>query len=164
MLGHADIKALLPHRYPMLLVDAVRSIDGWNEIVGIKNVTGNEPCFGHVGDNTAPRSHAYPSSLILESFAQTAGILLNGRLGASAATDMVLLFVGVTGARFSGQDVLPGDTMVHRARLDRVLADAAIVSGEVRVGKRLIARIERIVVACRRREALERNPAVQPAG
>jgi 3-hydroxyacyl-[acyl-carrier-protein] dehydratase len=155
VLGYADIKALLPHRYPMLLVDAVRSIEGGTEIVGVKNVTGNEPCFGHVGEGRDPRSHAYPCSLILESFAQTAGILLNDRLRDSAATGVVLLFVSVTGARFTGEDVLPGDTMVHRARLDRVLSGAAIVSGEVRVGERLIARIERIIVAYRTREALE---------
>ncbi|HEY3121497.1 MAG TPA: beta-hydroxyacyl-ACP dehydratase [Vicinamibacteria bacterium] len=155
MLSHAEIKTLLPHRYPMLLVDAVRSIERWTSIVGIKNVTGNEPCFAHSGQDAEPFSHAYPCSLVLESFAQTAGILLNGRRRDAGAPEAVMLFAGLSGARFSGVEVLPGDTMEHRARLDRVLSDAAILSGEVRVEGRRIVRIDQIVVAYRSRQELE---------
>jgi 3-hydroxyacyl-[acyl-carrier-protein] dehydratase len=162
VLGHAELKTLLPHRHPMLLVDAVRSIED-AQIVGMKNVTGNEPCYGHVGERSGTRGYAYPCSLILESFAQTAGVLLTHRVRDAGAPDVVLLFVSVTGARFTGEDVLPGDTLVHHARLERILPGAAIVSGEVFVGERLIARIDRIIVAYRAREALEDRRPVAPS-
>jgi 3-hydroxyacyl-[acyl-carrier-protein] dehydratase len=158
MLSHAEVKGMLPHRYPMLLVDAVRSIDRWVSIVGIKNVTANEPCFADLGEATAPEAYAYPCSLILESLAQTAGILLNGHWQELAeADDVVLLFAGLAGARFTGEDVFPGDTLEHRTRLRKQPSDVAILSGEVWVREKLIAEIDRIVVTYRRLGAAGRG-------
>lgn len=158
MLSHAEIKGLLPHRYPMLLVDAVRSIDRWESIVGIKNVTANEPCYADLGEAAAPEHYAYPCSLILESLAQTAGILLNGYWQElAAADDVVLLFASLAGARFTGEDVFPGDTLEHRTRLQKQPSNVAILRGEVWVREKLIAEIDRIVVTYRRLGAAGRG-------
>lgn len=160
MLDHAEVKKLLPHRYPMLLVDAVASLEPWTRIVGRKSVTGSEPCFAALGDEAPAASYAYPPTLVLESFAQTAGILMNGHWQHMGSPDQfVLVFASLSGARFTGEPVLPGDTMEHRTCLERPPTDVAFLKGDTWVGGRLIASVERIVVACRR---LDGAPAAAP--
>src|SRR5215470_9282633 len=66
------IQAILPHRYPFLLVDAIEEMERWKRIVGVKNVTINESFFqGHF-----PGKPIMPGVLIIESMAQTGGLLL----------------------------------------------------------------------------------------
>jgi beta-hydroxyacyl-ACP dehydratase FabZ len=98
-----EIMKLLPHRYPMLLVDRIIECDDEKHIVGIKNVTVNEPFFqGHF-----PGQPVMPGVLQLEAMAQTAGILLN-RI--SGNPDGVPFFMGIDGARFR-RIVKPGDQL-----------------------------------------------------
>jgi len=148
ILSHAEIKTVLPHRYPMLLVDAVRSIEPGESIVAIKNVTGNEPCFAGLSDATKPYGYAYPQSLILESFGQAASIIYT--LGRQKASDFgaVMLFGSARDCRFHG-DVFPGDTMEHHARLERSLSDAAIFAGDVWVNNRRVVEVGQFIVAIR---------------
>ena len=76
LLGIDEILALLPHRYPMLLVDRVLELEGYRRAVGIKNVSVNEPFFtGHF-----PGQPIMPGVLILEALAQLAGTLLLRRM------------------------------------------------------------------------------------
>lgn len=161
MISHAGIKDVLPHRHPMLLVDRVLEVDPGERIVALKNVTANEPCFAGVRDGAPEDAYAYPATLVVESFCQAAGIMYNLlRAQEAAAGDVVMLFGAISSFRFH-HDVLPGSTMEHHVRLEKGLADAAVFAGEVRVDGRVVADVDRVVVALRPAEALE--PAAAPA-
>ena len=96
----------LPHRYPFLLVDRVLEMEVPKRIVGIKNVTVNEPQFtGHF-----PEFPIFPGVLILEAMAQVGGILLIESLQLEIGK-YAILYAGVDDARFK-RPVMPGDTMV----------------------------------------------------
>jgi 3-hydroxyacyl-[acyl-carrier-protein] dehydratase len=104
VMEQAEIQALLPHRYPFLLVDRVLELDPDRRIVGIKNVTVNEPFFqGHF-----PGRPVMPGVLILEAMAQVGGLLAFKSLG--AATRPVVYLTGVDGAKFR-KPVVPGDRL-----------------------------------------------------
>ena len=104
-IGPLDIKrvmAALPHRYPMLLVDRVESLDPEKGIVAIKAVTINEPFFqGHF-----PARPIMPGVLIVEALAQAAGVLAVEALGL-AGTGKLVYFMAIEGAKFR-QPVGPG--------------------------------------------------------
>lgn len=100
-----EIQELIPHRYPMLLVDRVLDFEPGKTLHAIKNVSFNEPVFmGHF-----PELAIFPGVLILESLAQATGILgfksSNGR-----EEGEMYLFASIDNARFK-QPVVPGDTM-----------------------------------------------------
>jgi 3-hydroxyacyl-[acyl-carrier-protein] dehydratase len=154
MLSHHDIKRLLPHRHPMLLVDAVREIHLGSHIVAVKNITGNEPCYAGLDDGAGPGSLAYPCTLIIESFCQAAGVLCSKmQQEAGSRFEGLILFGAISRFRFY-DDALPGDTLEHRVRLEKVLANAGTFSGEVWARGRKIAQVERVVFAIRSAEAL----------
>src|SRR4051794_16624657 len=104
-IGSLDIKrvmAALPHRYPMLLVDRVESLDPKKGIVAIKAVTINEPFFqGHF-----PARPIMPGVLIVEALAQAAGVLAVEALGLAGSGKLVY-FMAIDGAKFR-QPVEPG--------------------------------------------------------
>ncbi|MBL8675712.1 MAG: 3-hydroxyacyl-ACP dehydratase FabZ [Rhodospirillales bacterium] len=106
------IVRMIPHRYPMLLVDRVVDIRHGESCVGIKNVTINEPFFqGHF-----PAAPVMPGVLIVESMAQTAAVLVVQTLGPEAEGKLVY-FMSIDGARFR-RPVTPGDRMeVHVRKL-----------------------------------------------
>ena len=107
-MGAADIlrvAKMIPHRYPMLMVDRVVDIVPDKSAVGIKNVTSNEPHFqGHF-----PERPVMPGVMIVESMAQTAAVLVVHTLG-SAAEGKLVYFMAIENARFR-KPVGPGDTM-----------------------------------------------------
>ncbi len=107
-MGEDEIRRILPHRYPFLLVDRVLE---WGErrVRALKNVTHNEPFFaGHF-----PERPIMPGVLILEGMAQTVGLLVSREQpGASG------YLVGVDRARFR-RPVQPGDQIVYEAELER---------------------------------------------
>ncbi|PKQ05074.1 MAG: 3-hydroxyacyl-[acyl-carrier-protein] dehydratase FabZ [Alphaproteobacteria bacterium HGW-Alphaproteobacteria-12] len=114
-LDSADIHRvleLLPHRYPMLMIDRIVEMDGDRSAVGIKNVTNNEPFFqGHF-----PGHPVMPGVLIVEAMAQTAGALVINHLGTSG-TNQLVYFMTVDRARFR-KPVVPGDVLhVHVTKL-----------------------------------------------
>lgn len=99
------ILKMLPHRYPLLLVDRVKEIVLGESAVGIKNVTMNEPQFqGHF-----PGRPIMPGVMIVESMAQTAGILVVKSMHAEG-TGKQVLFMTIDNARFRAP-VTPGDVM-----------------------------------------------------
>jgi 3-hydroxyacyl-[acyl-carrier-protein] dehydratase len=100
------IQQLIPHRYPFLMIDrAVNVVDG-KSIVGIKNVTINEPYFvGHF-----PSHPVMPGVLIVEAMAQSAGALVVHTMG-EAAHGKVVYFMSVESAKFR-KPVVPGDVLV----------------------------------------------------
>jgi 3-hydroxyacyl-[acyl-carrier-protein] dehydratase len=154
-LEHDEIRKILPHRYPMLLVDRVRSLDPGVGVVAVKNVTANEPCYADA-DRTHPGGLGYPHSLVIESLIQ-AGALLQGYSTdvSRRAAAGVVVFASITGCRFHGE-ARPGDVMEHRVRLVRAVSDAVIFTGETWVGERCIAQTERLIGAVRSPDALLR--------
>lgn len=105
MLDLQEIVKILPHRYPFLMVDRILEIETGKRIVGIKNVTINEPFFqGHF-----PEHPIMPGVLIIESMAQVAGIL--AYLSASEEDrKKVTYFLAIDNARFR-KPVIPGDVL-----------------------------------------------------
>lgn len=109
MLTNKEIREILPHRYPFLLVDKVIELEPGKRVVGIKNVAANEPFFqGHF-----PEYPIMPGVLIVEALAQIAGIAVavieenKGKLGVLA---------GIDGIKFKKQ-VLPGDVLTLEAEI-----------------------------------------------
>jgi 3-hydroxyacyl-[acyl-carrier-protein] dehydratase len=97
------IEAILPHRYPFLLVDRVISIEPLRKLVAIKSVTVNEPFFaGHF-----PGHPVMPGVLILEALAQAAALLAKASMGDEPG-DKVTYLMGIDNARFR-RPVIPGD-------------------------------------------------------
>jgi len=109
-----QILKMLPHRYPILLVDRVMEIDKGKSIKAIKNVSINEPFFlGHF-----PHRPVMPGVLILEALAQAAAILAFDMLGQVPDEKTVYYFAGIDGARFK-RPVEPGDQLLLEVSLDR---------------------------------------------
>jgi len=99
------IKAILPHRYPFLLVDRVISIETGKKLVGVKCVTVNEDFFnGHF-----PGHPVMPGVLILEALAQAAGLLVKSSM-TEDTTDKVTYLMAIDNARFR-KPVIPGDRL-----------------------------------------------------
>ena len=125
MINIDEIMKILPHRYPMLLVDRVLECDDKERIVALKNITINEPFFnGHF-----PGRPSMPGVLQLEAMAQTGGILLSRQTGIKG---QVPLFMAIDGARFR-RPVLPGDALRievsllnRRSRVVRVQGRASV--------------------------------------
>lgn len=149
MLTHSQIRSMLPHRYPMLLVDTVELCTPGVSLVAKKNVTCNEPCFADFLNDADPYSLIYPHSLILESFLQAAGILFLKSWDLSGdPSHSVMLFGGISGCSFYSE-VVPGESLEHRAKLDRTVSETGFVSGEVWVGARQVAKIQQVLIAVR---------------
>lgn len=111
-----DIRQILPHRYPMLLVDKVLDWEAGKKITAIKNVTANEEFFnGHF-----PHYPVMPGVLIIEALAQTAAIFAFMSAGAKLADDAIVYFATIDNARFK-RPVEPGDQLVMEAELIRNL-------------------------------------------
>ena len=103
-LSSTDIQAILPHRYPFLLVDRIEELEVGKRVVGIKNVTINEPFFqGHF-----PGRPIMPGVLIIEAMAQVGGIL--AFKSANQAGAKLVYFMGIEKAKFR-KPVTPGDQL-----------------------------------------------------
>ncbi len=111
-LGPAQIRELIPHRYPFLLVDRIEEIEPGVRAVGIKNVTQNEPFFqGHFPDYPV-----MPGVLIIEAMAQVGAV---GVMAGGEYRDRLALFAGIDGVRFRRQ-VLPGDVLRMEVEITRL--------------------------------------------
>jgi 3-hydroxyacyl-[acyl-carrier-protein] dehydratase len=105
------ISALLPHRYPFLLVDRILSLEPNVSIKSLKNVTINEPFFqGHF-----PGEPIMPGVLILEAMAQT-GIIFAKTTNPEELKDKLMVFAGMDGVRFR-RPVVPGDQLIMELKL-----------------------------------------------
>ncbi len=107
------IQRIIPHRYPFLLVDKVRDIDGTSSAVGIKNVTMNEPHFqGHF-----PGTPIMPGVTIIEAMAQTSAVMVGATMGLMDK-DMLIYFMGIDACKFR-RKVVPGDVLEMRVETTR---------------------------------------------
>ncbi|HXY69447.1 MAG TPA: UDP-3-O-acyl-N-acetylglucosamine deacetylase [Gemmatimonadales bacterium] len=138
-----DILHFLPHRYPMLLVDRVVEMEEGKRIVGIKNVTINEPFFqGHFPDHPI-----MPGVLLIEAMAQVGGVMLMGHIQKAApGEDKVVYFMSLDNVKFR-RPVVPGDQVrfelelvQHKERASR-MRGVGYVDGHVVVEAEMMARI-----------------------
>lgn len=126
------ICAILPHRYPFLLVDRIIELEPGRRIVGVKNVSFNEPYFqGHF-----PGRPVMPGVLILEALAQAGGIL--ALHGDPEARGKMCYFTGIEQARFRAP-VHPGDQLELAVELEKKRRGFWWFSGQARVGDQLCA-------------------------
>ncbi|WP_340557481.1 3-hydroxyacyl-ACP dehydratase FabZ family protein [Streptomyces sp. GSL17-111] len=147
--GVAGIKAVLPHRYPMLLVDRVLELVPGERLTALKAVTCNEPWYEGLSEKASEEDHDYPRVLLIESWCQAAGVLIaSERPNPDVLSGQVMLFGGISDVRFTGR-VRPGDVMRHEVRLARALTDTVIFEGECLVDGRVVAEIGRVVMAMR---------------
>ncbi|MBI3649537.1 MAG: 3-hydroxyacyl-ACP dehydratase FabZ [Acidobacteria bacterium] len=132
ILDITQIQAILPHRYPFLLVDRIIEFEEGKRIVGIKNVTLNEPFFqGHF-----PGAPVMPGVLIIEAMAQTAGVLMLGNI--PDRDTKLVFFTGIEGAKFR-KPVVPGDQLELQLTVLRYRSSYIKLRGEAYVDGALVA-------------------------
>jgi beta-hydroxyacyl-ACP dehydratase FabZ len=143
-----EIRAILPHRYPFLLVDRILEMDT-DRIVGIKNITFNEPQFtGHF-----PDFPVMPGVMIVEAMAQTAGVLVLHSMPDRA--NKLVLLVAIENARFR-KPVVPGDTLRMEMKIIKRKASVAKMAGIATVDGLVVAEAE---VMCKLADKEEKPPA-----
>lgn len=140
-----EILKLLPHRYPILLVDRVLSVEAGKSIRALKNVSVNEPYFsGHF-----PSRPVMPGVLMVEALAQAAGLLSFLTLNVTPDDNSVFYFAGIDGARFK-RPVQPGDQLILDVELERQKAGIfkfkgrASVDGETAVEASLMCTMRKV--------------------
>jgi 3-hydroxyacyl-[acyl-carrier-protein] dehydratase len=133
MIDIKEIMAILPHAYPFLLVDRIVEIEPGKRVVGIKNVTYNEPFFpGHF-----PGRPIMPGVLIVEAMAQTAGVLIFNSLPEEDHKKMVF-FLGIDNVRFR-KPVIPGDQLRMELEITRHRQSIWGVKGKALVDGNVVA-------------------------
>jgi 3-hydroxyacyl-[acyl-carrier-protein] dehydratase len=129
-----EIMAILPHRYPFLLIDRVIEIEKQKRAVAIKNVTMNEPHFvGHFPDYPI-----MPGVLQIEAMAQTGGALLLTEFSAQEREEKLMVFTGIEAARFR-RPVTPGDQLRIEVTVLNWRTTMVKLKGEITVEGKLVS-------------------------
>jgi len=143
MLNILEIMKILPHRYPMLLVDRVIEIEDGKRIVGVKNVTANEQFFtGHF-----PGAPVMPGVLIVEAMAQCSAVLVLRDI--PDRDQKLFLFGGVDKARFR-RPVIPGDQLRMECEVLQRRSNTIKVKGVASVDGNVVAEAEMLSVMTQR--------------
>ncbi|MEO7217464.1 MAG: bifunctional UDP-3-O-[3-hydroxymyristoyl] N-acetylglucosamine deacetylase/3-hydroxyacyl-ACP dehydratase [Gemmatimonadaceae bacterium] len=134
-----EIMKALPHRYPFLLIDRILEIDGMHRIVGLKNVTINEPFFqGHF-----PGHPIMPGVLIIEAMAQVGGMML--MRGLEDTEDKVVYFMSLDKVRFR-KPVTPGDQIIFELEVLQIRGVVCKMRGVAKVDGELVAEAEMVAM------------------
>jgi beta-hydroxyacyl-ACP dehydratase FabZ len=145
-----EIRRILPHRYPMLMVDRIVELET-DRIVGIKNVTTNEPFFsGHF-----PDFPVMPGVLIIEALAQTAGVLVLNSI--PDRESKLVLLVSIESAKFR-RPVVPGDQLRLEMTVLKRKASVAKMAGRATVNGNVVAEAE---MMCKLADKNEIAPAAK---
>ena len=129
-----EIMEMIPHRYPMLLIDRVIDFEDGARLRAVKNVTINEPFFqGHF-----PGKPIMPGVLILEAMAQASCVLAVGGTSNASGTGGLYLLTGVKEAKFK-RPVVPGDQLLIDVVFSRSKRNYAIFEATARVGDEVAA-------------------------
>ncbi|HEX7708449.1 MAG TPA: 3-hydroxyacyl-ACP dehydratase FabZ [Thermoanaerobaculia bacterium] len=145
MLTINEIMKLLPHRYPMLLIDRILEIEDDKRIVGLKNVSANEQFFqGHF-----PGAPVMPGVLIVEAMAQCGAVLFLRNM--EDRDRKLFLFGGVDKARFR-KPVVPGDQLIMECDVLQRRASTARIRGVAKVGGAVVAEAEMLSIVTDRPE------------
>lgn len=131
-----EIKRMIPHRYPFLLIDRVKDIDLGKRATGIKNVTANEPHFeGHF-----PAKPVMPGVMIVEAMAQTAAVLVI-RTIEMIDNDLLVYFMAIDACKFR-RPVTPGDQLELRVEVIKNRGKVWKFKGEGYVDDAIVAEAE----------------------
>jgi 3-hydroxyacyl-[acyl-carrier-protein] dehydratase len=134
MLYINDIKAIIPHRYPFLLIDRVEELVEGQKVVAYKNLTANEEFFnGHF-----PQEPVMPGVLIIEAMAQAGAVAI---LSMDEYKGKTAYFGGINNAKFR-QKVVPGDTLRLEVEIVKLKKVAGIGKGVAYVGDKKVAEAE----------------------
>jgi 3-hydroxyacyl-[acyl-carrier-protein] dehydratase len=131
-LDYSAIVRILPHRYPFLLVDRITEFEPDKRIVGIKNVSINEPYLAPAGPGERP---GLPPTILTEVVAQVGAILI---LAKPEYRDLLIFFRGIERVRYRGR-VLAGDVLEVEARVKRLRNRMGVLEGRARVAGRVVA-------------------------
>jgi len=143
MLNILEIMKLLPHRYPMLLVDRILEFEDGKRIVGLKNVSANEQFFqGHF-----PGNPVMPGVLIVEAMAQCCAVLFLKDI--EERDKKLFLFGGVDKARFR-KPVIPGDQLIMECTVLQKRASTVRMRGEAKVNGIIVAEADMLSVMTER--------------
>ncbi len=135
MLDANEIKKYIPHRYPFLLVDKILEIEKGKRVVGIKNVSVNEPFFqGHF-----PQFPVMPGVLVIEGMAQTACVFASIELEKNS--ESIAYFMGIDKAKFR-KPVVPGDQLRFEIEVIRQRGSIYRFQGKAFVEGKLVAESE----------------------
>ena len=127
-----EIMSMVPHRYPFLLIDKIIEINNNDSIVGIKNVTFNEPQFtGHF-----PNKPIMPGVLIIEAMAQVSAILVAKSM--TSTEDKDVYFMAIEEAKFR-KVVVPGDTMYIYSKIEQSRSSVWKFSARAEVANEIVA-------------------------
>ncbi len=138
-----EIRELLPHRYPFLLIDRVTDYEEEKYLVALKNVSVNEPQFtGHF-----PQLPIFPGVLILEAMAQATGLLAFKSFGAPAENELYY-FASIDNAKFR-KPVVPGDQLIIEVEFIKDRRGIALFNGVAKVDGAVVCSAE---LKCARRE------------
>jgi len=133
-LSAVEIRDLIPHRYPFLLVDRIEEVEPGVRAVGIKSVTQNEPFFqGHFPDYPV-----MPGVLIVEAMAQVGAV---GVMSLEEYRGKLALFAGIDGVRFRRQ-VVPGDVLTMEVEIVRLKGKIGRGKGRATVGGERVCEAE----------------------
>jgi len=145
-----QIMEMMPHRYPMLLIDRILELEEGKRVVGIKNVTINEPFFaGHF-----PGHPIMPAVLIIEAMAQTGGVLLLTMV--ENPKEKLAYFMAIDKAKFR-KPVMPGDQVRFELELIKLKMNTCKMKGKAYVGEDLVAEAELLSVVKDREEVDRRG-------
>ncbi|WP_413477611.1 3-hydroxyacyl-ACP dehydratase FabZ [Vibrio hibernica] len=142
-LNITEIRALLPHRYPFLLIDRVTDYEEGKYLIGLKNISVNEPQFtGHF-----PQLPIFPGVLILEAMAQATGLLAFKTFGAPKENELYY-FASIDRAKFR-RPVVPGDQLMIEVEFIKDRRGIALFNGVAKVDGDVVCSAE---LKCARRE------------
>lgn len=139
MLDIIEIQKILPHRYPLLLVDRVTSMNIGEDIVAYKNISISEPAFqGHF-----PGHPIYPGVLILEGMAQAGGILAlkSSGLSEEEIEQKVIYFMSIDNAKFRNP-VKPGDVLEYKIAILKLRKNLIVLDAKAFVDDKLVSEAE----------------------
>ncbi len=138
-IGIEDIMKVLPHRYPFLLVDRILEVEDGKRVVGLKNVTINEPFFqGHY-----PGHPIMPGVLIIEAMAQVGGVLLLGAV--EGAGQKVVYFMSLDNVKWR-KPVKPGDQLLFELTMTQVRSRVCKMRGLARVDGEVVAEADMVAM------------------
>ncbi len=131
-----EIKKILPHRYPFLLIDRLLEVREGKYCRALKNISGNEEIFqGHF-----PQQAVFPGVMIIEALAQASGILIH-YTKTKNVEDAIVFFAGIDNAKFR-IPVVPGDQLILETVIKNQRKNFWVFEGKASVGEKLVAQAE----------------------
>ncbi len=131
-----EIKKILPHRYPFLLIDRLQEVREGEYCRALKNISGNEEIFqGHF-----PQQAVFPGVMIIEALAQTSGVVINS-VKTKNQINSIVFFAGINNAKFR-IPVIPGDQLILEVTLKNQRKNFWVFDGKAIVDEKLVAQAE----------------------